>query len=268
MAQGVANMVAPLFGGFAATGAIARTATNIRSGGRTPIAGAIHSLVLLAVVLALAPLADSIPLATLSAIVVMVSVHMGEWHAFAHLRRYSIAYRTTMVGTFLITVVFDLTLAVEIGLVMASLFFIRRVSDLTRIEPVRLGDDVNVNDDRMLVFRLFGSLFFGAANKLEDLLLEVNRNPRVIVLELDKVISIDTSGLDILQTLHRSMMRRGATLILCELNPQPRSLLVRSGFIDAIGAQNVTDTLAQALARGHKLCLTDPPAGAVAPPMP
>jgi len=259
MAQGVANMVAPLFGGFAATGAIARTATNIRSGGRTPIAGIIHSLVLLAVVLALAPLAAYIPLATLSAIVVMVSIHMGEWKAITHLKRFSMAYRTTMLGTFFITVVFDLTLAVEIGMVMASLFFIRRVSDLTRIEPVPVLEGFNESEpDRLLVFRLFGSLFFGAANKLEDLLQELDRQPHVIVLALDKVINIDTSGLDILETLHRSLAKRGATLILCELNPQPRSLLMRSGFIDAIGHQNVTDTFMQALARGQKLAAQAP----------
>ncbi|WP_227816525.1 SulP family inorganic anion transporter [Nitrogeniibacter aestuarii] len=255
MAQGIANMVAPIFGGFAATGAIARTATNIRSGGRTPVAGIIHALVLLAVVLALAPLAGDIPLATLSAIVVMVSIHMGEWEAFAHLKRFSLAYRTTLVGTFLITVVFDLTLAVEIGMVMASLFFIRRVSDLTRIEPIAIeGDMCGGQPDRILAFRLFGSLFFGAANKLEYLLTEVDRDPHVLILAMDKVISIDTSGLDILRTLRRNMAKRGATLIVCELNPQPRSILVRSGFVDEIGAQNLTDTLPQALARGHKLC--------------
>ncbi|QID18914.1 sulfate permease [Nitrogeniibacter mangrovi] len=268
MAQGLANMAAPLFGGFAATGAIARTATNIRSGGRTPVAGIIHSLVLLAVVLALAPMAAYIPLATLSAIVVMVSVHMGEWHAFAHLKRFSMAYRTIMLGTFFITVVLDLTLAVEIGLVLSSLFFIRRVSDLTRIEPVSLPEGVcERSGDRLLVFRLFGSLFFGAANKLEDLLHELDRHPKVIVLALDKVINIDTSGLDILQTLHRAMRKRGATLLLCELNPQPRSIIVRSGFLDALGAANVTDTYAQALARGQKLCADDA-ASATPPPVP
>lgn len=267
MAQGIANMVVPLFGGFAATGAIARTATNIRSGGRTPVSGIVHALVLLAVVLALAPLAANIPLATLSAIVVMVSIHMGEWHAFAHLKRYSLAYRTILVGTFLITVVFNLTLAVEIGMVLASLFFIRRVSDLTRIEPVAVDSHLcDGQPDRLLAFRLFGSLFFGAANKLEDLLGEVSRNPRVIVLAMDKVINIDTSGLDVLRTLQRSLAKRGATLIVCELNPQPRSILIRSGFVDEIGAQNLTDTLPQALARGHKLCAASPdPAQTPAP---
>ncbi|MBT0962016.1 SulP family inorganic anion transporter [Denitromonas iodatirespirans] len=262
LAQGVANIVAPLFGGFAATGAIARTATNIRSGGRTPVAGMIHALVLLAVVLALAPLAHHIPLATLSAIVVMVSVHMGEWHAFKTLGRFSVAYRTILLSTFFITVVFDLTLAVELGLVLASLFFIRRVSDLTRIEPVPLGADVSDADrQRIQVFRLFGSLFFGAANKLESLLVAADTRPAVIVLSLDKVINIDTTGLEILQNLHRTLARQGAALILCELNAQPASLIARSGFAAQLGEANIVGSLADALARAHACAAAARPAG-------
>ena len=247
LAQGIANVVAPLFGGFAATGAIARSATNVRSGGRTPVAGIIHSVVLLAVVLALAPLAHHIPLATLSAIVVMVSVHMGEWHAFKTLGRFSAAYRTVLLSTFFITVVFDLTLAVELGLVMASLFFIHRVSDLTRIEPVP-QDNAGI-DPRIQVFRLFGSLFFGAANKLESLLVAADTRPAVIVLSLDKVINIDTTGLEILQNLHRTLAKQGASLVLCGLNAQPASLIARSGFATQLGEANIVGSLEAALAR-------------------
>ena len=255
LAQGLANLVAPLFGGFAATGAIARTAANIRSGGRTPVAGMVHAVVLLGVVLIFAPLADAIPLAALSAIVVMVAVAMGEWHAFRKLRRFSNQYRTILLGTFLITVVFDLTLAVEIGMVMASLFFMRRIADLTRIEAVPVpGETTADTPSKLRVFRIFGSLFFGAANKLEGLLLELDTRPRVIVLELDKVINIDTSGLDILETMYRTMQRNGSTLILCELNPQPRSLFERSGFLAALGAENVFDSLDAALTRARVIC--------------
>ncbi|NLF54032.1 MAG: STAS domain-containing protein, partial [Thauera phenolivorans] len=267
MAQGVANLAAPLLGGFAATGAIARTATNIRSGGKTPVAGIVHSMVLLAVVLVLAPLASHIPLATLSAIVVMVSINMGEWHSFApkELARYSLNYRTTLLGTFFVTVLFDLTLAVELGMVMASLFFIYRMSDLTRIELIPLArrypDAELVRPDgtpRVLAYRMFGSLFFGAANKLENLLLMQHGHPDVVILDMDKVISIDTTGLDILQTLHRNLGKRGARLVLCGLNSQPGSLVFRSGFLDRLGDDNVVATLDEALVRANQLHGDDP----------
>ena len=269
LAQGVANIVAPLFGGFAATGAIARTAINIRAGGRTPVAGIVHSAVLLAIVLALAPLAQHIPLAALSAIVVMVSFHMGEWHAFRELRRFSHQYRAILLGTFFVTVVFDLTLAVELGLVLASLFFIHRVSDLTRIQPVELPADTDPPlREQLRVFRLFGSLFFGAANKLDNLLIAVEHHPHVVILDMDKVINIDTTGLDILRNIHRTLARNGATLILCGLNPQPRSLLQRSGFAAQLGDANVFDTLQQALAHGQTLCTPAPAPLETPPPAP
>ena len=262
MAQGIANVVAPLFGGFAATGAIARTATNIRTGGRTPVAGVIHALVLLAIVLVLAPFASYIPLATLSAIVVVVSINMGEWHAFSpnQLARYTLAYRTILLGTFFITVIFDLTLAVELGMVMASLFFIYRMSDLTRIERIPLEEHYGVagvrradGTPRILAYRMFGSLFFGAANKLENLLLMQDGHPDVVILDTDKVINIDTTGLDILQTLHRNLQKRGATLILCGLNSQPGSLVFRSGFLDQLGDDNVTSNITEALIRAQRI---------------
>ncbi|CAI08624.1 SulP family inorganic anion transporter [Aromatoleum aromaticum] len=262
IAQGFANVVAPLFGGFAATGAIARTATNVRSGGHTPIAGMVHALVLLAVVLALAPLASDIPLAALSAIVVMVSVNMGEWHAFAwkDLARYSNQYRLILLGTFFVTVVFDLTLAVELGMLLASLFFIYRMSDLTRIERIPLEDYYGVealsrSDDtpRIIAYRVFGSLFFGAANKLENLLLMQEGHPDAVILDLEKVINIDTTGLDALQTLHRTLQKRGAQLILCDLNDQPASLVFRSGFQASLGDDNIAANMTEALIRAQQL---------------
>ena len=262
MAQGIANVAAPLFGGFAATGAIARTATNIRTGGRTPVAGLIHALILLAVVLALAPLASHIPLATLAAIVVVVSINMGEWHAFApdELARYSLNYRAILLGTFFVTVVFDLTLAVELGMVLSSLFFIYRMSDLTRIERVPLEDHYGVEaltredgSPRILAYKMFGSLFFGAANKLENLLLMQHGHPDVVILDMDKVINIDTTGLDILQTLHRNLQKRGAHLILCGLNSQPGSIVFRSGFLERLGDENVTANITDALLRAQWL---------------
>ncbi|MBS0511006.1 MAG: STAS domain-containing protein [Proteobacteria bacterium] len=267
MAQGIANLAAPLFGGFAATGAIARTATNIRTGGRTPVAGMVHAGILLAIVLALAPLASNIPLATLSAIVVIVSINMGEWHAFApsELARYSLNYRTILLGTFFVTVVFDLTLAVELGMALSSLFFIYRMSDLTRIERIPLEDHYGVEaltredgSPRILAYEMFGSLFFGAANKLENLLLMEHGHPDVVILDMDKVINIDTTGLDILQTLHRNLQKRGAYLILCGLNAQPGSLVERSGFVDRLGEGNVAANLTDALLKAQWRSGKDP----------
>ena len=266
MAQGAANIAAPLLGGFAATGAIARTATNIRSGGKTPVAGIVHAFTLLTVVLVAAPLASHIPLATLSAIVVIVAINMGEWHAFqpSELKRYSNQYKIILLGTFFITVLFDLTLAVEIGMVLASLFFIYRMSDLTRIERVPLErykgfehyyelDTLTRPDGsvRIQAYRLFGSLFFGAANKLDALLTQQEGHPDVVILDLDKVISIDTTGLDILQTLHRNLSNRGITLILSALNAQPGSIVSRSGFLDKLGPHNVADNLNAALIKAQ-----------------
>ncbi|MBX3686855.1 MAG: sulfate permease [Rhodocyclaceae bacterium] len=260
LAQGLANFVAPLFGGFAATGAIARTATNIRAGGRTPVAGIVHALVLLAVVLVLAPLAKDIPLATLSAIVVVVSINMGEWHAFSpkELARYSNQYRTILLGTFFVTVLFDLTLAVELGMVLASLFFIYRMSDLTRMERIPLEDHYGVEalsradgTPRIVAYRMFGSLFFGAANKLESMLQKLEGNPETLILDMDKVINMDTTGLDILQTLHRDLKKTGTRLILCDLNSQPGSLIFRSGFLDRLGEDNVAGNITEALMRAQ-----------------
>ncbi|MDR2880560.1 MAG: sulfate permease [Azoarcus sp.] len=247
MAQGIANFAAPLFGGFAATGAIARTATNVRSGGRTPVAGIVHSLVLLVVVLILAPLANHIPLATLSAIVVVVAVNMGDWRALAprELARYSKNYRAILLGTFFITIIFDITLAVEIGVGLACVFFIYRMADLTRIEPVALENENS--SPRVQAYRIFGSLFFGVANKMENLLHAQNPPPEVMILDFDRVINVDTTGLEILQTLHRNLQKQGARLLLCGLNKQPESIIRRSGFLELVGAENIHPNLSAAI---------------------
>ena len=260
IAQGLANLAAPLFGGFAATGAIARTTTNVRTGGRTPIAGIVHALVLLAVVLIAAPLAAYVPLATLSAIVMVVAINMGEWHEFRELRRYSWNYRVILVSTFLVTVLFDLTIAVELGMVLASLFFIYRMSELTRIERMPLddeaGDQCFLHPDgslRVAAWQLFGSLFFGAVNKLEELLDPQAGHPEIVILDMSRLVQLDTSGLEGLENLREKLARRGCTLLLCGLNSQPGSLLYRAGFIDHLGDDNVCLDLNQALNRARQL---------------
>ena len=260
IAQGIANLVAPLFGGFAATGAIARTATNVRTGGRTPVAGIVHALVLLAVVLVFAPFARHIPLATLSAIVVVVSINMGEWHEFKGLSRFSLPYRTTLLTTFLVTVLFDLTLAVELGMVLASLFFIYRMSDLTRVERLPLAElsmmPGFLNPDgapRVVAYSVYGSLFFGAIHKLEALLDPAEIHPEVVILEMQHLLSMDTTGMEGLESLCKNLHKRGCALILCNLNTQPESLILRSGFGDEVGPNNLCSDLYSALARARQL---------------
>jgi SulP family sulfate permease len=250
MAQGVANLVTPLFGGIAATGTIARTMTNVRSGARSPVAGIIHAITLLAIVLVLAPLAQNIPMASLAAILLFVAWNMGDWSAFRKLGQFSVSYRTIMLATFTLTVIFDITVAIEVGLVLASLFFIHRISSLTRVEPIRLPADIATLPDgtRTEAWRLFGSLFFGSVDKLEGLLNSGSKTAGVVVLEMHQVINLDTSGLDSLQSLMSRLEKRGATLIIAEPNEQPMSLLRRSGFLQVMGAHNVFEHLDDALA--------------------
>ncbi len=260
VAQGLANIAAPLFGGFAATGAIARTSTNVKSGGRTPIAGIIHALVLLGIVLLAAPLASYVPLATLSAIVMVVAINMGEWHEFKELHRYSYNYRVILLATFFVTVVFDLTIAVELGMVLASLFFIYRMSELTRVERRPLREEASEpqflypdGTMRVAAWQLFGSLFFGAVNKLEALLDPAAGHPEVVILDMTQLIQLDTTGLEGLESLLDKLHKRGCTLLVCGLNSQPGSLLYRSGFIDHLGDENVCLDLTSALARAYIL---------------
>ena len=264
MAQGLANIVAPLFGGFAATGAIARTSTNVRAGGRTPIAGICHSLMLLLVVLIAAPAAIYVPLPALSAILMLVAWHMGEWHAFTELRRFTIPYRAILLSTFIVTVVFDLTLAVELGMILACLFYLYRMSELTQVERIPLEDyygsgaiDDTSGQHRIAAYRIYGSLFFAAISKLESLLENQDAMARVLVLDMTKMVSLDTTGLDLLQTLHRTLNKRGGVLILSGLNTQPASLIERSGFAATLGPHGISLSLTDALLRAQLIIQSD-----------
>ncbi len=243
MAQGVANFVTPMFGGIVATGTIARTVTNVRAGATSPVAGMVHSLTLLAIVLVAAPLAVHIPLAALAGILMFVAWNMGEWREFARLKNFNLPYRTILLGTFVLTVVFDLTVAVEVGLVLACVFFIYRMSTLFRAEP-SLRQNL---PDGVLVVELFGSLFFGAVGKIEALPATLPSGTRAVVLDLHRLISIDTSGLDALEQLHRTLTRSGIRLFLANANEQPRSLMQRSGFEQRFGEDHVLGTVGEAV---------------------
>jgi SulP family sulfate permease len=276
IAQGLANVAAPLFGGFCATGAIARTSTNVRMGGRTPVAGIVHALTLLLVVLVAAPAARYIPLTVLSAILLVVAWNMGEWGEFRHLRRYRFNYQAVLLATFVLTVIFDLTVAVQAGLVLAAVFFITRISGLTQVREV-VGAAVGVDPSTtatqaetrpVRVYEVFGSLFFGAANKIEPLLAlaEPSHPARVIVLDMQKLINVDTTGLDMLSTLQRKLERNGKRLFIAGANAQPRSLFERSGFAATLGAEHFFEDVASARRRADASSDGAPATGTPGPP--
>jgi SulP family sulfate permease len=239
MAQGVANVVSPLFGGMPATGTIARTVTNVRAGATSPVAGMVHAVTLLGVMLVAAPLALHVPLAALAGILLFVAWNMGEWREFAHARRFNLPYRTVLFGTFILTVVFDLTVAVEVGLVMACVFFIWRMGTLFRVEA-RSGEDLPAGlAPQTQVFSLYGALFFGAVAQVEDLPQRMLPDTRHVVLDMHRLISMDTSGLESLKQLHRSLQLQGITLTLVDVNEQPLSLIRRSGFEATLGSERI-----------------------------
>jgi SulP family sulfate permease len=252
MAQGVANFVTPFFGGMPATGTIARTVTNIQSGGTTPISGMVHALTLLAVVLVAAPLAAHIPLAALSAILMFVAWNMGEWREFWLLRQYRLPYRVTLLAVFFLTVVFDLTVAVEVGLIAACLTFIYRISSLSRCESMGPGDQPALAgyETKIQAWRLYGALFFGAVKLIEDI--EDKINAPVLVLDLKNVIYIDSSGADALMHLVDSCRRKEVQLVVCGLMHQPLDIARRSGLMEHLEGRLEAD-LASGLQRAVRL---------------
>jgi sulfate permease, SulP family len=232
MAQGLANFVTPFFGGMPATGTIARTVTNIKSGGTTPISGMVHALTLLAVVLVAAPLAGHIPLAALAAILMFVAWNMGEWREFMHLRQYRLPYRVTLLAVFFLTVVFDLTVAVEVGLIAACLTFIYRISSLSRCEGVTPIEQPGLAgfEHRVQAWRLYGALFFGAVKLVEAI--EDQISTPTLVLDLKNVIYIDSSGADALMNLIETCRKKQVQLIVCGLTHQPLDMAQRSGLME------------------------------------
>ncbi|MBU3725046.1 MAG: STAS domain-containing protein [Burkholderiaceae bacterium] len=248
VAQGIANIAAPLFGGFCATGTVARTVTNIRAGGRTPVAGMVHALTLLVIMLGAAPLASNVPLATLSGILMFVAWNMGEWREFIRLKNFSYAYRTILIATFVLTVVTDVTVAVEVGLVLACVFYITRMSTLTRVEPLTAQERtaLGIAREDIEVVRVVGSLFFGAISKLEGIAEDHRLMPRVMVLDFSALIQLDTTGVEALTELYQRLKDHGAELRIAGASGQPLSVMERSGFVDKIGQTAFFKTLTEA----------------------
>jgi sulfate permease, SulP family len=262
MAQGVANIVSPLFGGIAATGAIARTATNVKCGARTPIAGMVHAVTLLVIILAAAPLAKFIPLATLSAVLVNVALNMGEWHNFKRLAKWPRSDAVVFLTAFSLTVVIDLTVAVEIGMVLAAVLFIKRVSETTQITAVDETSETEGPQHSLvgkeipkgvMIYRIFGSFFFGAADKLETALKREGQEPNVLILRMRKVLAMDATGLNALEDLYDKLHRRGKHLILSGPHTQPLFMMDKAGFLDRLGRENVCANIEHSLERSREI---------------
>jgi len=262
MAQGIANMVSPLFGGIAATGAIARTATNVKCGGRTPVAGIVHAVVLLLIILAAAPWAKFIPLATLSAVLVNVALNMGEWHNFARLPKWPRSDALVFLTAFGLTVVIDLTVAVEIGMVLAAVLFIKRVSETSQITAVDEASETEGSQhslvgkqipERVMIYRMFGAFFFGAVDKLESALRREKAEPDVLILRMRKVMAMDATGLNALEDLYERLHAKGKHLVLSAPHTQPMFVMENAGFLERIGRENVTPDVDAALARAREI---------------
>jgi sulfate permease, SulP family len=262
MAQGIANIISPLFGGIAATGAIARTATNVKCGARTPVAGIVHAVTLLTIILIAAPLAKFIPLATLSAILVIVSLNMGEWQNFSRLPKWPRSDTAVFLATFSLTVIIDLTVAVEAGMVLAAMLFIKRVSDTTQITAVDESTETEGSHhsligkeipDGVMIYRIFGSFFFGAADKLESALKRLKQEPEVLILRMRKVLAMDATGLNALEDLYERLRRGDKYLVLSGPHAQPLFMMDKAGFLDRLGRENVCADIDLALARSREI---------------
>jgi sulfate permease, SulP family len=248
MAQGIANLVTPFFGGMPATGTIARTVTNVKNGGNSPVAGMVHALTLLVVMLVAAPLAGDVPLAALSAILMFVAWNMGEWREFVHLRQFRMTYRVTLLLVFALTVIVDLTVAVEVGLMAACLTFIYRISSLSRSEQVQpdTHPELAGHETTVQAHRLYGALFFGAVKLVEEI--EEHLPEQALVLDLKNLIYIDTSGADSLMALARTCRKKQVRLILCGVDHQPLDMMRRCGLLAQLPEQDLRPDLGQGLA--------------------
>jgi len=261
-AQGMANLAVPLVGGIPATGAIARTATNIRSGARTPVSGMVHALTLLLILLVAAPLARFIPLATLAAILFVVAYNMSEWREVRTILKLSQADIIVWLMTFGLTVLADLTVAVEIGMLLAALLYIYRVSQTTTVAPVT---EEYIEDGRphvlqdkllpayVLVLRIHGPFLFGATEKLSEATVDVESLPPVVILRLRNMTAIDATGLHELEKLHDRLQSSGRTLLLCGARSQPEELLRQSPFLRNLGEQNMLPHVEAALSRAREV---------------
>ena len=263
IAQGVANMIVPIFGGIPVTGAIARTMTNINNGGRSPIAGIVHAVVLLLILLFLGPLTKHIPMACLAGVLVVVAYNMSEWRTFRSLMKNPKSDVSVLLATFFLTVIFDLTIAIEIGLLIAMLFFMRRVAETTRVsvttDEIDLSDEGEIHHDEEVltlprgveVYEIDGPFFFGIANKFDGIMQSIGDKPKVRILRMRKVPFMDSTGLHNLESLLRLSHEEHIHVILSGVNERVRGVLAKAGFDQKIGAENICSNINEAVEKAR-----------------
>ena len=263
VAQGAGNIASALFGGIPATGAIARTAANIKNGGRTPIAGIVHSITLVIVLVVLMPFAGMIPMPTIAAILFVVAYNMCQWRTFVHLIRTAPKSDIiVLLTTFILTVVFDLVVAIEIGMVLACLLFIKRMSEETHVDSWTYVDDDTPDVDEHLrrlplqirVYEITGPLFFGAADAIEHIV--VKDFTTCLILRMRSVPALDSTALNALQNLTKVCESKGITLVFSHVNEQPMKVMVKSGFVDLVGKENFCPNIRAALVHAEKIIAT------------
>src|SRR5579862_6809661 len=262
VAQGIANLASPLFGGIPATGAIARTATNIRAGARTPVSGVIHAATLLIVLVAAAPLARYVPLATLAAVLFVVAYNMGEWREIGTIVRLAKADIAVWAATFALTVLADLTVAVEVGMVLAALLYIYRISQTTTVAPVtqeyiRAGRAHMLQDKQVPwyvgILRIHGPFLFGTTEKLAEATADLDAFPTVVIVRLRNMTALDATGLHALEVFARRLRKSGRTLLLCGARDQPAELLHKADFMEHVGRENILPHVDAALQRAREI---------------
>jgi len=262
VAQGVANVFSPMFGGLPATGAIARTATNIRSGAQSPVAGIIHALTLLCILVFAAPLVSYIPMAALAGILMVVAYNMGEWREIPQLLKLTKTDISIWLVTFALTVFADLTVAVEAGMILAALLFISRVASTTTVSQVT---DDYVEDGRIhilqdkdipyyaTIFRIHGPFLFGATDKISVVTENLHKLPPVVILRLRNMTALDATGLFALEEAAKALHASKRTLILCGAREQPSQLIHQAEFAEVIGEENICDNVQEALRRAEEV---------------
>lgn len=264
--QGIANLATPLFGGIPATGAIARTMTNINNGGRTPIAGIVHAVVLLLIFLFLMPLARYIPMACLAGVLVVVSYGMSGWRSFLAMLKNPKSDITVLLLTFFLTIIFDLTIAIEVGLVCACLLFMRRMSETSDVSVIYNEIDISEDADMQAgnlenltipkdveVYEINGPYFFGAGNRAEEMMQRFGNDPKVRIIRMRKVPFIDSTGLHNLENLCLMSKKENVQIVLSGVNPKVEAVLVKNGFVELLGCENICNHIDIALARAKEI---------------